>query len=143
MVKQQLLKYKEYSGQLINEEKSCFLVAPNTCDSEVLRIKTSTGFKHKEYPMIYLGCHIYVGRKKIAIFNDVVYKIIKKVAGCQGMLLSIGGKATLIKHALQSQHTHLLAALEPPKTSFKHIERQIARFFWGTSEGKQNFHWRS
>ncbi|XP_070044572.1 uncharacterized protein [Nicotiana tomentosiformis] len=49
-----------------------------------------------------------------------------------------GGKAILIKHVLQA---HTLAAMIPPKGTLKLMQRHLARFFWGTSNDKQRYHW--
>ncbi|XP_060216473.1 uncharacterized protein LOC132643957 [Lycium barbarum] len=90
-----------------------------------------------------LRCPLYVGRKKIVLFNEVVSKIVRKTNGWQGKLLSIGGRAVLIKHVFQSQPLHLLAAINPPKTVIKQIEAYLAKFFWGSSDGKNRYHWSS
>ncbi|XP_060186220.1 uncharacterized protein LOC132615628 [Lycium barbarum] len=91
LVKIILNNYAKCSGQLINEEKSCFMVNPNTCSDEVARIKEITGYKYKEFPFTYLGCPIYVGRKLISTFNAAITKVVRKTSGWQGKLLSIGG----------------------------------------------------
>nr|XP_016474344.1 PREDICTED: uncharacterized protein LOC107796124 [Nicotiana tabacum] len=52
----------------------------------------------------------------------------------EGKLLSVGGRATLIKHILQSQPIYLLSVVEPPKPVFKQLETYMARFFWGSDE---------
>ncbi|XP_059301909.1 uncharacterized protein LOC132053827 [Lycium ferocissimum] len=135
--------YEQCSGQLINEEKSCFLVSPNTCSDEVARIKEITGYKHKEFPFTYLGCPIYVSRKLISTFNDAITKVVRKTSGWQGKLLSIGGKAILIKHVLQSQPIYLLAAMKPPNEIFLQIERYMTKFFWGCTDKKKKLHWSS
>lgn len=128
---------------MINEDKNCFLVKPNTCANDLARIKHITGYKHREFPLIYIGCPLYVGRRLISTFSDSVSKIVRKTERWHGKLLSVGGRAVLIKHVLQSQPVYLLAAMEPPKSIFLQIERYVSRFFWGTSEGKQRYHWSS
>ncbi|XP_060170955.1 uncharacterized protein LOC132601926 [Lycium barbarum] len=140
MVLQQLRFYEECSSQLINANKSCFLVAPDTADNLIRALKLSTGYKHSDFPITYLGCPLCVGRKKIVLFNEVVSKIVRKTNSWQGKLLSLGGRAVLIKHVLQSQPLHLLVAINPPKTVIKQIEAYLAKFFWGSSDGKNRYH---
>ncbi|XP_060183329.1 uncharacterized protein LOC132613329 [Lycium barbarum] len=118
LVLQQLWFYEKCSGQKINVNKSCFLVAPNTNDSVVQSLKVFTGFKHSVFPITYLGCPLYVGRKKIAFFNEVVSKIVRKSNGWQ-------------------------AVVDPPKIVIRQIESYLASFFWGSSNGKQRYHWSS
>ncbi|XP_070054105.1 uncharacterized protein [Nicotiana tomentosiformis] len=62
----------------------------------------------------------------------MVAKIVKKVTGWHGKLLSVGGRTILIKHVLQSQPIHLLAAVEPPKQSSKRLKNT-----WQDSFGAQ------
>ncbi|XP_059284841.1 uncharacterized protein LOC132038137 [Lycium ferocissimum] len=124
LILHQLKNYEKCCGQLINKEKIYFLVAPKTSSLNIQRIKSITG-------------------RKYATFNDMVNKIVRKITGWQGKLLSIGGRNILIKHVLQSQPIHLLVAIEPSKTVFEDIETYMARFFWGTTEGKKRYHWSS
>ncbi|OIT06788.1 putative ribonuclease h protein [Nicotiana attenuata] len=143
LVMQQLRKYKRCSGQSINSTKSYFLVNPKAEVEHISEIKIITGLRHIEFPTTYLRCPLYVGCKRICHFSDSVARIVRKTNEWQGKLLSIGGRAILIKHVLQSQPLHLLAAMVPPKTIFKQIEKYLARFYWGTTDGKQNYHWSS
>lgn len=54
-------KYEEVTGQRINKDKSGFYVTFKDDDHRINVIKEITGFKHCDFPMIYLGCPIYVG----------------------------------------------------------------------------------
>ncbi|XP_075084712.1 uncharacterized protein LOC142167967 [Nicotiana tabacum] len=143
LVMHQLQNYEKCSGQLINTGKSCFLVDPKASNIAIQRIKEVTGYRNSNFPITYLRCPLYVGRKRISHFSEIVSKHVKRTTGWQGKLLSVGGRATLIKHVLQSQPIYLLSALEPPKTVLKQLETYMARFFWGSDEGKQKYHWSS
>ncbi|XP_070048173.1 uncharacterized protein [Nicotiana tomentosiformis] len=66
----------------------------------VKRIKEITGMEHKEFPIKYLGCPLYVSRKQIAIFSELVTKVLQKISGWHAKLLSTGGRAILIRHVL-------------------------------------------
>ena len=50
-----LNKYEDSSGQLINGDKSHFILHYNSFNSTRDRIKTLTGFKQKQCPITYLG----------------------------------------------------------------------------------------
>nr|XP_009626603.1 uncharacterized protein LOC104117277 [Nicotiana tomentosiformis] len=134
LVMHQLQNYEKCSGQLINTGKSCFLVDPKASNIAIQRIKEVTGYRNSNFPITYLRCPLYVGRKRISHFSEIVSKLVKRTTGWQGKLLSVGGRATLIKHVLQSQPIYLLSALEPPKTVLKQLETYMARFFWGSDE---------
>jgi len=44
---------------------------------KINRIRRCTGFMDKGFPSTYLGCPIYVGRKMISYFDDMVAKLLK------------------------------------------------------------------
>ncbi|WMV12183.1 hypothetical protein MTR67_005568 [Solanum verrucosum] len=138
-----LNKYQLASGQEVNRDKSFFLTHHKTDNLLNRRIKRWTGFTQSSFPFNYLGCPIYTGAKKICYFSDISKKILNKIAGWQGRLLSSGGKAVIIKHILQSQTLHIFASLMPPSTVIKEIEMQFANFFWGQRDGKNSYHWAS
>nr|XP_016435562.1 PREDICTED: uncharacterized protein LOC107761796 [Nicotiana tabacum] len=92
--------YERSSGQLVNRDKNYLLIAPNTAATRINRIRKCTGFMDKNFPFTYLGCPLYVGRKKIDFFDNMISKIVKRLNGWQGKMLSHGGKATLIKSVL-------------------------------------------
>ena len=114
------------------------MVTPNTNQDIIETIKTETGFGIQHSPINYLGCPLYIGGQRIAYFSNTVEKIIKKITGWQAKILNFGGKVTLVKHVLQSIPIHILAAISPPKTILKQIQRVIADFFWGINkDGKK------
>ncbi|XP_019252907.1 PREDICTED: uncharacterized protein LOC109231725 [Nicotiana attenuata] len=69
--------------------------------------------------------------------NEVVDK------NWKGKLLSIGGRAVLISHILQSMPIHLLSAVNPPAYVINKLHKIFAQFFWCSSVGVANRHWAS
>lgn len=94
-------------------------------------------------PLTYLGCPLYTGRKRIIHFNSITYKVVGRIRGWHGKLLSHGGRVTLFKYVLQSFPIHLLSVVSPPKTVIKKIEKLAANFFWGMDQNKNKYHWAS
>ncbi|XP_059289247.1 uncharacterized protein LOC132042736 [Lycium ferocissimum] len=140
-IMRQLRKYEEVSGQKINKAKSMFLTASHAASGTISRVKRITGFQEGNFPFTYLGCPIYTGRKRISHYAEISSKIVKRIAGWQGNLLSPGGKAVIIQQVLQSQTIHILATVSPPKIMLKQLEKYFANFFLGQSEGKNKYHW--
>lgn len=126
-----LYEEESESGQLINKDKSCYIVI-------VLEV---TGFKRRNLPVKYLGCSLFTGRKQIDYFNDLLKKFEKKLAGWKAEILSTGGRITLIKHVLQSLSLYNVAALDPPKTVLNRIEGICANFLWGEGDNGFKYHW--
>ncbi|XP_060200487.1 uncharacterized protein LOC132628739 [Lycium barbarum] len=135
--------YQNDFGQEINNDKTFFITHSKTNRIYNKRIRRWTGYKQSSFPFTYLGCPIYSGRKRISYFSDISKKVLNKIAGWQGRFLSPGGKATIIKHVLQSQSLHIFVALMPPVTSLYEIEMQFGNFFWGEKDGKISYHWSS
>nr|XP_009618786.1 uncharacterized protein LOC104110923 [Nicotiana tomentosiformis] len=138
-----LTGYEKISGQLVNKQKSCVILAPNTPPDEISRVEGITQMEHKVLPIKYLGCPLYVGRKKIFIFSEMITKVINKISGWHSKFFSTGGRAVLIRHVLMALPTHLLAAIHPPKGDLNQIKRVLNRFFWRGSAEKKRYHWAS
>jgi len=143
MIMKVIRDYEESSGQLVNRDKIFFLTAPKICASGINRMRQCTGFLDKDFPVTYLGCPLYIGRKKIAYFDNMVHKVIKRLNGWQGNMISPGGRMVLIKNVLQSIPIYTLSIMSPPKATFHLIEIHFANFFWGSSGDQRKYHWRS
>lgn len=76
-------------------------------------------------------------------FNDLIFMVVSRIRGWHGKMLSYGGKASLIKHMLQSLPIYLLSTVSPPKVVKKQIERMAANFFWGMDKDINKYHWAS
>ncbi|OIT30618.1 putative ribonuclease h protein [Nicotiana attenuata] len=131
------------SGQQVNSNKSHFLTAPRTTTARINRLRACTGFMEKDLPFIYLGCPIYVRRKKIEHFDIMINKVVKMLNGWQGKMLSYDGRIILIKHVLQALPTYNLSALSPPKGTFKLLEKHFANFFCGSNGDTRKYYWSS
>ncbi|KAH0646562.1 hypothetical protein KY284_034446 [Solanum tuberosum] len=121
LIMQTLTTYEKISGQLINKDKSHFLLHPNAFRTTCNRIKRYTGFHQKEAPITYLGCPLFIGRPRLIYFSELISKIMNRINGWQSKMLSYGGKATLIKH----------------------IQGIMADFLWGRRDDKKKYHWSS
>ncbi|XP_055802719.1 uncharacterized protein LOC129871761 [Solanum dulcamara] len=143
LIMETLHTYEHASGQLINRDKSNFMVPSNAFNSTVRRIKKVTGFKQKNSPITYLGCPLYIGRQRIIYYSELIAKVVARIAGWQAKLISYGGRVTLIKHVIQALPIHLLSASSPPATTIKQIQSITANFFWGWKNERRKYHWSS
>ena len=71
--------------------------------------------------------------------QPVVDKMIKRVAGWKGKLLSSAGKLTLLKSCLSSIPIYLLSVIKFPKWAVENINSQMANFLWHDAEGKHKY----
>lgn len=70
-----LSTYERVSGQLVNRNKSHFLVTSDASQRTCHRVQSITGFSQKKDPVTYLGCPLYIGRQKVIYFSDMVSKV--------------------------------------------------------------------
>ncbi|XP_055826362.1 uncharacterized protein LOC129894731 [Solanum dulcamara] len=143
LIMETLHTYESTSGQLINRDKSQFMVPSNAFNSTVRRIKKVTGFRQKDSPITYLGCPLYIGRQKLIYYSDLIAKVVNRITGWQAKILNYGGRVTLVKHVIQALPIHLLPAISPPVTILKQIQSITANFFWGWKNDKRKYHWSS
>ncbi|XP_019183220.1 PREDICTED: uncharacterized protein LOC109178127 [Ipomoea nil] len=137
-----LKEYEEISGQLVSFQKSAFYMHPRTPAHEIEQICQATGCMHKQFPFTYLGCPVYIGRKKCIYFASVIDKVKARCLSWQCRLLSKGGKAILISSVLQAIPLHIFSACAPLKQVIRDLERCYASFFWKQSGGAR-YHWSS
>ncbi|XP_075083620.1 uncharacterized protein LOC142167355 [Nicotiana tabacum] len=88
IIKQCLDDYSNTSGQLINLNKLYFFLHPNAEDNIAHHIANLTGFSNKNFLFTYLGALIYLGRKKIKYFDHLCDKVVRRIQGWNGKLIS-------------------------------------------------------
>ena len=64
--------YEAVSGQLINLQKSGFLVHHRLSGNRLQVIRRHTGFSHRTFPIKYLGCPLFYGRSKHTYFEAIL-----------------------------------------------------------------------
>ncbi|XP_059284936.1 uncharacterized protein LOC132038264 [Lycium ferocissimum] len=136
-----LKNYEQTSGQKINLDKSAIYMHKNVTGDISITIEIYGGINRKEFPFMYLGCPIYHCRRKKEFFNALILKIMNRLQGWKGKMLSFGGRAILIKHVLQSMPIHMLSAVNPPMGIIRQIHKMFAQFFWSNTIGGRSTHW--
>ncbi|XP_071924868.1 uncharacterized protein [Coffea arabica] len=109
--------------------------------AEAIVVGQVLGFQRRAFPVRYLGCPLYVGRRKKIYFADVYNAVVAQILSWKHKLLSVGGRVVLIKSVLASMLVHLLTAASPPKGVIVALERVFVDFLWGTSDFGTKFHW--
>ncbi|XP_060195442.1 uncharacterized protein LOC132624727 [Lycium barbarum] len=136
-----LKNYEQTSGQKINMDKSVVCMHNNVPGDISITVEIVTGINRKEFPFMYLGCPIYHCRRKKEFFNSLILKIMNRLQGWKGKMLSFGGRAIFIKHVLQSMPIHMLSAFNPPSGIIRQIHKMFAQFFWSNTIGCKSRHW--
>lgn len=71
------------------------------------------------------------------MFEPLMDKIQKKLAGWKGRLLSFGGEITLIKYVLCSMPIHVLSVLKLPKGVHNDLNSIFSSFLWNATDGSR------
>nr|XP_016457134.1 PREDICTED: uncharacterized protein LOC107781021 [Nicotiana tabacum] len=138
-----LAEYEAASGQLINKSKSAIYLHHSAGEEIVDKVQRITGFNKQEFPFTYLGCPIFYARRRMEYYQDLMTKVLDKLQDWKGKMLSIGGRAVLISHVLQTMPIHLLASVNPPHYVINKLHKIFAQFFWSNTVGVSNRHWAS
>ncbi|WMV30187.1 hypothetical protein MTR67_023572 [Solanum verrucosum] len=78
LIMDKLGEYEHTSGQLINREKSNFMIPDHTHQDIINTIQEVTNFSQKISPITYPGYPLYIGRQRISYYSYLVEKISKR-----------------------------------------------------------------
>ncbi|XP_019231592.1 PREDICTED: uncharacterized protein LOC109212408 [Nicotiana attenuata] len=140
LITQVLSAYEAASGQLINTAKSAVYLHHLTAEEVMRKVERATGIGRQEFTFTYLGCPIFYTKRKLEYYQGLINNVIDKIQSWKGKLLSIGGRAVLISHVLQSMPIHLLSAINAPAFVISRIHKLMARFFLSNSVDGRSRH---
>jgi hypothetical protein len=130
--------FEAISGLKINLSKSEMVPVGQVLNIDVLAGILGCNITH--LPMSYLGLPLGAKFKSKQIWDPILEKMERKLAGWQRMYLSKGGRVTLIKSTLSSLPTYFLSLFPIPVSVAARIDTIQRNFLWGgMGEGKK-FH---
>ena len=83
--------------------------------------------------MSYLGMPLGAHYTDSSIWNPIIERMEKMLAGWKQLYLSKGGKLTLLKSTLSSLPTYYLSLFTIPQHVADRLERIQRNFLWGSS----------
>ena len=98
------------------------------------------GCRHSSLPLKYLGLSLGAKFKEVPIWNPILEKMERKLAGWKRLYLSKGGRVTLIKSSLSSLPTYFFSILPIPGKVANCMEKLQRYFLWSGSSGDSKFH---
>jgi hypothetical protein len=122
----------------INYEKSEFIPL---CvrDEEVNFYINIIGCALGKFPIKYLGIPLHYNKLRREDIQPLIDKILKRIAGWRGKLLSYAIRLTLIKACLASIPVYILF-FKFPKWALDLINTQMANCLWNDFEGHRKLH---
>jgi hypothetical protein len=87
-----------------------------------------------------LGVPLHFDKLSREELQPLVDKILKRIAGWRGKLLSLAARALLVKTCLSSIPVYLLSFLKFPKWAIKLLNTQMGNCLWNDLESAHRYH---
>jgi hypothetical protein len=122
MVTRILENCEAISGLKINKSKSAFVpifIPPNLVQpiAAILACGPTT------LPLTYLGLPLALKKLPKAAYQQLIESEQNRLCGWKGVLLSPGGRTTLVKSVLSAMSLHFMQVFLIPQGIIKHIDR--------------------
>ena len=134
-----LIWFEQLSGMRINFHKS-ELIPMNVEPEAVHNLAHLFSCPVGTLPIKYLGVPLHYGKLSREDIQPLVDKMLKKMAGWRGRLLSYAGKLVLIKSCLASISVYLFSFIKFPKWAIRVIHSHLGNFLWDDSPTSRKFH---
>ncbi|XP_071713091.1 uncharacterized protein [Rutidosis leptorrhynchoides] len=82
------------------------------------------------FPIEYLGIPIALSCNKISMWDSIIKKIKKKLAGWKGRCLSFGGRLVMVNAVIYNLPLHYMSIYKAPISVIKQLERLRRNFLW-------------
>jgi len=121
--------FEEASGLRTNLQKSC--VIPIHCDGEVAEVVNSTlQCSTTSFPTTYLGLPISDRKLRRSDLLIWIEKIAIKLPGWKAPLMSLVGRAVLVRYVITAIRIYLLIAIRVPKWFIRAVDKIGKSFLW-------------
>lgn len=122
-------RYSSASGQHLSLNK-CRFYSGNISATNSALIASQLGFSAGHLPFNYLGVPIFKGKPRRIHLQPIADKIIAKLAGWKGSLLSIMGRVELVKSVIQGMLLYSFQVYVWPSALLKQLDQCLKNFIW-------------
>jgi hypothetical protein len=120
--------FEKLCGMKINYSKSD-MTTINLDEDESANYAKIFYCKLGNFPFKYLGVPLHHEKLRRENMQPIDDKVIKRISGWKGRLLSYGARITLLKACLASIPIYMMSVIKFPKWAMKAINSQMANFF--------------
>ena len=138
-MKMVLTCFEQVSGMRINYSKS-EIIPIELSSKETKSFADILGCRVGAFPIKYLGIPLHYDKLRREDIQPLIDKILKRMSGWRGKLLSYAARLTLIKTCLASILIYLLSFFKFPKWALDMINSQMANCLWNDFEGNRKIH---
>lgn len=133
--------FAKASGQCINLQKSAISFSRNTSQVTKSEVVGILGLTLVEKHGVYLGFPSEVSGSKKKVFGFVKDKLKKLTVGWHAATLSKGGKEVMLKAVASAIPSYTMSIARFPDYLCDALEVIMNRYWWGSTENKNNIHW--
>lgn len=133
-----LIFFQMVSGLRVNIGKSKIL--PVGVVENIDNLASAFGCKISTLPSSYLGLPIGGPFKSKAMWNPVIERFDRRLAGWKKQLLSKAGRLTVIKNTLSSLPTYFLSLFVMPASVRNKLEKMKRDFLWEGQGEERKYH---
>ena len=134
-----LMWYEQLAGMKVNFHKS-ELVPMNQDLDDAQRFAQIFSCPVGSFHLKYLGVPLHFGNLSRDDIQPLVDKILKRIAGWRGKLLSLAARTMLIHTCLASIPVYLLSFIKFPKWAVKLLNTHMANCLWNDSVDNHKYH---
>lgn len=131
-IKKVLILFELSSGLQVNFHKSSIL-GVNVDNYWLQTASSSLQCRIGSFPFTYLGLPIGGNSSRSSLWEPILDRMREKLSSWKGSLLSIGGRATLIKASLSSLPLYYMSIFPTPLGVIEKIKQIQRNFFWSGS----------
>jgi hypothetical protein len=138
-LKSTLAVFEQIVGMRIDFHKS-EIVPMNLEGNLIHQIAHLFGSPIGNFPIRYLGVPLHYEKLKREDLQPLIDKILNKVIGWKGRLLSHAARLVLVQTCIASIPVYLLSFIKFPKWAIKTITSQMANCLWNDREDSHKWH---
>ncbi|KAL8503396.1 hypothetical protein ACS0TY_022218 [Phlomoides rotata] len=122
--------YGAASGQLVSPSKSRVFYGKYMTMNIKHLIHSRLHFVQGSLSLNYLGVPIFGGKPTASVLRPTVDKILAKLNRWSGSMLSMAGRACLVKSVISSSLTHSMMVYRWPRSLLKIVDVAMRNFVW-------------